>query len=51
VEAQEMCTENAGRVCTAPGVIDVSDAPSGLLSALMIASVFIKIICSSDEKY
>ena len=46
-----MCMENAGRACTAPGVIDVSDAPSGLLFALMIVSVFIKIIYSSEEKY
>ena len=51
VEAQEMCMENAGRVCTAQDVTDVSDVPSGLLFALMIVSVFIKIIYSSDEKY
>ena len=51
MEAQGMCMENAGKVCTAPGVIDVSDAPSGLLFALMIVSVCIKMIYSSDEKY
>ena len=51
VEAQEMCMDNAGRVCTAQGVIDVLDAPSGLLFALMIGSACIKMTSCSDEKY
>ena len=51
MEAQEMCMDNAGRVCTAQGVIDVLDAPSGLLFALMIGSAFIKMTSCSDEKY
>ena len=51
MEAQEMCMDNAGRVCTAQGVIDVLDAPSGLLFALMIWSAFIKMTSCSDEKY
>ena len=46
-----MFMDNAGRVCTVQGVIDVLDAPSGLLFALMIVTVSIKIIYSSDEKY
>ena len=51
MEAQEMCMDSAGRVCTAQGVIDVLDAPSGLLFALMIVSVSIKFIYYSNEKY
>jgi hypothetical protein len=45
-----MCMENVGEVCTAPVAIDVLDAPSGHLFALMIVSVCIKMIYSSDEK-
>ena len=46
-----MFMDNAGRVCTVQGVIDVLDAPSGLLFALMVGNVSIKMIYSSNEKY